>query len=100
MTGEITLHGKVLPIGGLREKLTAAYKAGIKTVLIPKKNQKDIEEVDSEITEELEIIYAEKLSDVLSKALVPKIASKDMVKAIYRGQKTEYTIEASQNGEY
>jgi ATP-dependent Lon protease len=100
MTGEITLHGKVLPIGGLREKLTAAYKAGIKTVLIPKKNQKDIEEVDPEITEQLEIIYAEKLSDVLNKALVPKIASKDMVKAIYRGQKTEYTIEASQSGEH
>jgi ATP-dependent Lon protease len=100
MTGEITLHGKVLPIGGLREKLTAAYKAGIKIVVIPKKNQKDIEDVDLEIIDSLEIFYADKLSDVLSKALVPKIASKDMVKAIYRGQKTEYSIEASQSGEH
>jgi ATP-dependent Lon protease len=97
MTGEITLHGKVLPIGGLREKLTAAYKAGIKTVIIPKKNQKDLEDVDIEVTSALEVVFAEKLSDVLNKALIPKVSSKDYVKAIYRGQKTEYTIEASKN---
>ena len=69
MTGEITLHGKVLPIGGLREKTMAAYKAGMKTVIIPAGNKGDLEEVDSVVKENIEFVYAEKLSDVLDVAL-------------------------------
>lgn len=69
MTGEITLHGKVLPIGGLREKTMAAYKAGMKTVVIPAGNKGDLEEVDSVVKENIEFVYAEKLSDVLDVAL-------------------------------
>ena len=72
MTGEITLHGKVLPIGGLREKTMAAYKAGIKTVIIPIANKPDLEEVDDVVKEAIEFVYAETLTDVLDTALVKK----------------------------
>lgn len=69
MTGEITLRGRVLPIGGLKEKLLAAKNAGIQTVLIPKENTADVEELSSEITKGLEIIPVEKMEEVLKKAL-------------------------------
>ena len=72
MTGEITLHGKVLPIGGLREKTMAAYKAGMKTVIIPAANKGDLEEVDNVVKDNIQFIYAEKLSDVLEVALENK----------------------------
>lgn len=71
MTGEITLSGKVLPIGGLKEKLIAAYKAKIKTALIPKKNyEKDLEEIPDEVKEKMTIIPVSKIEEVLEFALV------------------------------
>lgn len=70
MTGEITLHGKVLPIGGLREKTMAAYKADMKTVIIPKANRSDLEEVDNAVKENVNFIFAENLEQVLEAALV------------------------------
>ena len=72
MTGEITLRGRILPIGGLKEKLLAAKKAGIKTVLVPGKNKPDVQEMDQEITEGLEILFAESMEEVLKTALVPR----------------------------
>ena len=69
MTGEITLRGRVLPIGGLKEKLLAAKNAGIQAVLIPKENTADVEELSSEITKGLEIIPVETMEEVLKKAL-------------------------------
>ncbi len=72
MTGEITLRGKVLAIGGLKEKTLAAYRMGIKKVIIPKQNQKDIEEIPAEVREKLEIILAEEISTVFDNALVNK----------------------------
>ncbi|MDR0992369.1 MAG: endopeptidase La [Ruminococcus sp.] len=69
MTGEITLRGRVLPIGGLREKLAAAYKAGITRAVIPKANKADLEEVDPEIRASLDFTFAETISDVLGVAL-------------------------------
>ena len=68
MTGEITLRGRVLPIGGLKEKILAAKTAGIKTVLVPKKNEKDIEEISGEIKTGLAIHFVETMEDVLSYA--------------------------------
>ena len=68
MTGEITLRGRVLPIGGLKEKLLAAKNAGIKTVCVPKKNEKDVEEVSAEITKGLEIVYVESMDEVIEQA--------------------------------
>lgn len=70
MTGEITLRGRVLPIGGLKEKLLAAKNAGIKTICVPKKNEKDIEEVSVEIKKGLEIVFVEQIQEVLDVALV------------------------------
>lgn len=70
MTGEITLRGKVLPIGGLKEKLLAAKTAGIKKVIIPDENRKDIEEISVEITDGIELIYVSDMEEVLSHALV------------------------------
>ena len=70
MTGEITLRGRVLPIGGLKEKLLAAGSAGMKTVLVPKENEKDVEELSSEITKGLEIIPVSHMEQVLEEAFV------------------------------
>lgn len=70
MTGEITLRGRVLPIGGLKEKLLAAKNAGIKKVLVPKKNEKDIEEISVEIKKGIEIVLVETMEEVLKHALV------------------------------
>ena len=69
MTGEITLHGKVLPIGGLREKTMAAYKEGMKTVIIPAGNKGDLDEVDDAVKSKLNFVFAEKITDVLDAAL-------------------------------
>ena len=70
MTGEITLRGRVLPIGGLKEKLLAAKNAGIKTVLVPEKNKRDVEEISSEIKKGLEIKFVSQMQEVLTAAFV------------------------------
>jgi hypothetical protein len=70
MTGEITLRGKVLAIGGLREKTMAAYKAGVKTVIVPKDNKGDLDEIDDAVKLGLEFVFAETVEDVLNTALV------------------------------
>ena len=70
MTGEITLRGRVMAIGGLKEKLLAARAAGMKKVIVPKENRPDVEEFESEITEGMTIVFVEKIDDVLKHALV------------------------------
>ena len=70
MTGEVTLRGKVLPIGGLKEKTLAAYRSGINTVLIPRDNMKDLDEIDSEAREHLTFIPCDSIDDVLTNALI------------------------------
>ena len=70
MTGEITLRGRVLPIGGLKEKLLAAKYARIKEVLVPEKNRPDIEEMDREIIQGLDIRFVDNMKEVLGEALV------------------------------
>ena len=72
MTGEITLQGRVLPIGGLKEKLLSALRAGIKTVIIPKDNEKDLAEIPSIVTEGMKIIPVEEVAEVLKIALRKK----------------------------
>src|ERR1700754_2405121 len=72
MTGEVTLRGRVLPIGGLKEKLLAAHRGGIKTVLIPEENAKDLVEISDQIKGGLEIIPVSRMDEVLAKALTPK----------------------------
>jgi ATP-dependent Lon protease len=70
MTGEITLRGRVLPIGGLKEKIIAAHRGGIKKILIPKENEKDLRDVPNSISKQLEIISVEHMDEVLGYALV------------------------------
>ena len=69
MTGEVTLRGRVLPIGGLKEKLLAALRGGIKTVLIPQENEKDLAEIPANILDGLEIVPVSHVDEVLAKAL-------------------------------
>ena len=72
MTGEITLRGRVLPIGGLKEKTLAAKNAGIKTICVPKKNEKEIDEISPEIKKGLKIVFVEQMKDVLDVVFVKK----------------------------
>jgi len=69
MTGEISLRGRVLPIGGVKEKTLAAHRAGIKRVLLPERNKADLEEVPKEVRDELEFVFMNKLDEVLASAL-------------------------------
>ncbi len=71
MTGEITLRGQVLPVGGIKEKVLAAHRAGLKTVILPKQNEKDLEDVPREVRRSLNFILAEQVDEVLEAALVP-----------------------------
>lgn len=70
MTGEITLTGRVLPIGGLKEKTLAAFRAGIDTIIIPKANEKDLKKIPKQVLSKIKVILAEKIEDVLENALV------------------------------
>ncbi len=71
MTGEITLRGRVLPIGGLKEKILAAHRGGIKKVLIPKENEKDLKDIPGSVSKQLEIVTVEHMDEVLFHALLP-----------------------------
>lgn len=79
MTGEITLRGRVLPIGGLKEKLLAAHREGIKTVIIPIENESDLQEIPSSVLENLNVVKAETADDVLKTALVGNITKKTVL---------------------
>jgi len=69
MTGEISLRGLVLPVGGIKEKVLAAYRAGIRTVILPSRNRKDEEEIPASVREHIELVFAERIEDVLTRAL-------------------------------
>lgn len=69
MTGEVTLRGRVLPIGGLKEKTLAAKRAGITTVIIPKQNEKDLDDIPKNIRKEMKFVFVETMDDVIAAAL-------------------------------
>jgi ATP-dependent Lon protease len=71
MTGEVTLRGRVLPIGGVKDKLLAAHRAGLKTFILPAKNMRDLHEVDREILDNIDVVPVDTLNDVLDRALMP-----------------------------
>jgi len=73
MTGEITLRGRVLPVGGLKEKCLAAFRAGIRTIVVPDRNQKDLDEIPKPLRRKLSLVVAKNMSDVLKAALLEKI---------------------------
>jgi ATP-dependent Lon protease len=76
MTGEISLRGLVLPIGGVKEKTLAALRAGIRTVMLPKRNEKDLEDVPAEARKKLEFVFLERVEDAVKTAIgeLPKLA--------------------------
>jgi len=76
MTGEITLRGRVLPIGGLKEKVLAAHRAGIKRVIVPERNKADLDEVPAEVKDSLEFVFVKKMEEVLDAALEEKLVPK------------------------
>ena len=82
MTGEVTLTGRVLPIGGLREKTMAAYSAGVHTVLIPKANVGDLDEIDPEARAALEFIPVSNVKEVLGNALVRPMPAVEPAKPV------------------
>jgi len=75
MTGEITLRGSVLPVGGIKEKVIAAHRAGLKSIILPKQNSKDLDDIPSEIRDELEFHFVEDMIDILNMALEDNIGS-------------------------
>src|SRR5207249_12151093 len=90
MTGEITLQGKVLPIGGVKQKVLAAHRAGLKEVILPKRNEGDLEDVPEQVRAEITFYPAESISEVLSRALEPDAsdASADPVTSADRPEST------------
>src|SRR6185436_6439080 len=71
MTGEITLRGQVLPVGGIKDKVLAAHRFGVTTVILPRRNEPDLEDVPEEIRKQMKFVLAERVDDVLSAALMP-----------------------------
>ncbi len=98
MTGEVTLRGRVLPIGGLKEKLLAALRGGIKTVIIPAENEKDLEEIPANVKNELKIIPVSTVDEVLkialTKPLVPIEWSEEMEQDLIRGSRKDGDAES------
>jgi ATP-dependent Lon protease len=71
MTGEITLRGQVLPVGGIKEKVLAAHRAGIKTILLPHDNEQDLDDIPEEIRNSVQFIFVDMVEDVVRNALEP-----------------------------
>ena len=71
MTGEVTLRGRVMPVGGIKSKVLAAHRQGLRRIILPKRNELDIEDIPEEARRELEFVLAESMEDVLDAALVP-----------------------------
>ena len=94
MTGEVTLTGQVLPIGGLKEKLLAAHRAGIKQVIIPKENEKDLVEMPKKITDDIKIIPVEHADEVLKIALTKELKRVEWVE-VEQISKTDEKSQAS-----
>jgi ATP-dependent Lon protease len=79
MTGEITLRGKVLPIGGVKEKVLGAHRAGIRRVLLPSHNEADLDDIPADLRKEMQLVLVESIDQVLREALTPARAAKPAV---------------------
>lgn len=88
MTGEVTLRGRVLEIGGVKEKVIAAHRAGLKTILLPKNNRKDLEDIPEEVTRDLHFVFVSHMDDVLKVALTKKLPTLSKIKGEKESQIT------------
>ena len=90
MTGEVTLRGRVLPVGGIKMKILAAHRAGLNTVILPKRNEKDLEDVPSEVRNSMDFILVDRIDEALEAALIPAQFGNDAADSaldqIYRPQ--------------
>ena len=77
MTGEITLRGRVLPIGGLKEKLLAAHRGNIKTVIIPRDNERDMTDIPAKVLKEIDVVFVENVDEVLRIALIQEVEKRE-----------------------
>ena len=73
MTGEITLRGRVLPIGGIKEKVLGAHRAGLRRVLLPRRNEADLDDIPSDLRKEMQLVLIESIDEVLREALTPSV---------------------------
>jgi len=89
MTGEITLRGRVLPVGGLKEKCLAAFRAGIRTIIVPERNQKDLEEIPKPLRRKLRFFPVKNMSDVLKIALLDKVRTTSAARAVLSERKSK-----------
>ena len=90
MTGEITLSGRVLPVGGVREKVLAAFNNGIKTVILPEKNKKDLDEISKEVKQGMNFMLVSDLDEVFKEVLLLEASSKGETLKEYSGDKGEF----------
>jgi len=81
MTGEITLRGKVLPVGGIKEKVLGAHRAGIRTIILPKRNEKDLEDVSAAVRTEMHFVFVDTIEQVLDAALEPPVPGAGALRA-------------------
>ncbi len=95
MTGEVTLRGRVLPIGGVKEKVLAAHRSGITNIVLPTENRKDLEDVPQNIREELTVIFVDHMDEVLATALV-KEAKEDMVPIACVGEAKDQVVSVTE----
>jgi ATP-dependent Lon protease len=85
MTGEITLRGKVLPVGGIKEKVLAAAAAGLTRVMLPARNQRDLDEIPPEAREQLEFVWLERVEDAVAAVLAPEPPADEAALAAFSG---------------
>jgi ATP-dependent Lon protease len=98
MTGEITLRGQVMPIGGVKEKILAAHRNGLRTVILPKQNEQDLDDVPDEVRESMKFVFAESVEDVLSAALdEARVTHKPSKKKNLKKTKSTSTKRAKKN---
>ncbi len=95
MTGEITLRGQVMPVGGIKEKMLAAHRAGLKTIILPKRNKMDVDDVPEEIRKTLTFIFAESVNDVLKAALDKPVKSARSTKSAKKSNQGKKNVKSA-----
>ena len=99
MTGEITLRGQVLPVGGIKEKVLAAHRSGIKKIILPKRNEADLEDLPEEVLNQIDFVFADTIDDVLQASLEPEPVNGNSKKAGKSRKKAEIKSDADRNAD-